>query len=414
MRNRELGLSSALAEQVIELLESGPQDPAGWREQAAGLEQRFGDEVYPVLLFVLAQLDFGRARAREQWESVLRQWERLNASVPGGVDLRVAVLQHFLHGQRRLRNPAIVEIRILRRVQDSAVYDELTRLHNFRYFQDRAASEARRAERYGAPLSLLMIDVDDFKGYNDARGHLAGNLALRRLAAALRRSLREADVVARYGGEEFAVLLPSTPKLAALKVAEKLRQSVERSRIGLEPGRLGRPLTVSVGVACLPGDARQALELVDRADRALYLAKSMGKNCVAPFSDERRGHGRLDAVLPGHYGVVEAEAHALTTLNVSEDGLLFHSEEPLAAGVILRIQLGLPPAGEPVECVGRVLRVTGAHGGFQIGAQIVHMPKLHQRRFRRFLSSLEAGELAAAGQPAARATSARTRVLAAS
>ena len=208
--------------------------------------------------------------------------------MPEKVDLRVAVLQYFLRSQRKLHNPAIVEIKILRRTQDSAIYDELTRLYNFRYFQDRVVSEVRRATRYDAPLSLMMIDADDFKAFNDSRGHLAGNMALRRLASVLRKTVREVDVAARYGGEEFAILLPSTPKLAALKLGEKVRQAVEKAGIGRDEKQAGRPLTVSIGVASLPGDAATAEELVDRADRALYIAKSMGKNCVKPFSDERR------------------------------------------------------------------------------------------------------------------------------
>src|SRR5512139_129475 len=232
MARREITLSSEVADRIIAMLEDGPQDPAGWREAMSWLEAESGPDVYAVLLFVLTQLDFSGAAAHEHWLRVLRQWEELNRRVPGKVDLRVAVLQYFLRSQRKLRNPAIVEIRILRRTQDSAIYDELTRLYNFRYFQDRLVSEVRRTMRYDAPLSLIMIDADDFKAFNDARGHLAGNVALRRLASALRRTVREVDVVCRYGGEEFAVLLPSTPKLAALKVGEKLRQAVEKAGIG--------------------------------------------------------------------------------------------------------------------------------------------------------------------------------------
>jgi len=303
------------------------------------------------------------------------------------------VLQYFLRSQRKLHNPAIVEIKILRRTQDSAIYDELTRLYNFRCFQDRVVSEARRSARYDTPLSLLMIDVDDFKAFNDTRGHLAGNVALRRLASVLRRAVREVDVAARYGGEEFAILLPSTSKLAALKLGEKLRQAVERAGIGKDEKRAGRPLTVSIGVASVPGDAGTAEELVDRADRALYIAKSVGKNCVKPFSDERREYTRLDASLPGRFSVLEKDSHALTTLNVSEGGVLFHSHEPLPAGAFVKVQLALPPSGEPIECAVRVLRTMGARGGFEIGTQIVHMPRVHQRRFRMFLKQLKAGEV---------------------
>jgi diguanylate cyclase (GGDEF)-like protein len=402
----EVSLSSAVAERIIGLLEKGPDGPAGWGRSVAEMETEWGADVYPVLLFILTHLDFPRERAREQWSRILRHWDSLNASLPDGVDLRVAVLHYFLRIQKKLRNPAIVELKILRQTQDSAIYDELTRVHNYRYFQDRVASEVRRAERYGAPLSLLMIDADDFKLFNDTHGHLAGNVALRRLAGVLRRSVREVDVVARYGGEEFAIVLPSTPKLAALKVGEKVRQAAERAGIGTEGGKVGKALTVSIGVASLPADATSAVELVDRADRALYIAKSIGKNCVKPFSDERREYTRLDAVLTGRYSAVETSTHPLTTLNVSEGGLLFHSSEPLVSGAVVRVQLALPPSGEPVECVVRVLRVVGARGGFEIGANIVHMPRIHERRFRVFLKALKAGEVVPAS---AEATPAKRR-----
>ena len=312
-----------------------------------------------MLLFVLTQLDFAAEKAHEHWLRILRQWEDLNRRVPEKVDLRVAVLQYFLRSQRKLHNPAIVEIKILRRTQDSAIYDELTRLYNFRYFQDRVVSEVRRATRYDAPLSLMMIDADDFKAFNDSRGHLAGNMALRRLASVLRKTVREVDVAARYGGEEFAILLPSTPKLAALKLGEKLRQAVEKAGIGRDETRAGRPLTVSIGVASLPGDAANAEELVDRADRALYIAKSMGKNCVKPFSDERREYSRLDASLPGRFSVLEKGSHALTTLNVSEGGVLFHAQEPLPAGAL--VQVAARAAAR--RRAGRVRGARAARGG---------------------------------------------------
>jgi diguanylate cyclase (GGDEF)-like protein len=392
MVRQEIKLSSAVADRIIAMLEEGPRTPAGWREAMAWLETESGPDVYAVLLFVLTQLDFSGDKAIDHWLRILRQWEELNRRVPEKVDLRVAVLQYFLRSQRKLHNPAIVEIKILRRTQDSAIYDELTRLYNFRYFQDRVVSEVRRANRYDTPLSLLMIDADDFKAFNDSRGHLAGNMALRRLASVLRKTVREVDVATRYGGEEFAILLPSTPKLAALKLGEKLRAAVEKAGIGKDERQTGRALTVSIGVASLPGDAATAEELVDRADRALYIAKSMGKNCVKPFSDERREYTRLEAALSGTFSVLERGAHALTTLNVSEGGVLFHAKEPLPTGAFVKVHLVLP-SSEPIECAVRVLRVVGARGGFDIGTEIIHMPRPHQRRFRFFLKQLKAGEI---------------------
>jgi diguanylate cyclase (GGDEF)-like protein len=389
MARREITLSSQVADRIIAMLEDGPKDPPGWREAMSWLEAESGPDVYAVLLFVLTQLDFSGAAAHDHWLRVLRQWEELNRRVPGKVDLRVAVLQYFLRSLRKLHNPAIVEIKILRRTQDSAIYDELTRLYNFRYFQDRVVSEVRRASRYETPLSLLMIDADDFKAFNDTRGHLAGNMALRRLASVLRKTVREVDVATRYGGEEFAILLPSTPKLAALKLGEKLRAAIEKAAIGKDEQRPGRPLTVSVGVASLPGDAANAEELVDRADRALYIAKSVGKNCVKPFSDERREYARIEATLGGRFTLLEKASHPLTTVNLSEGGVLFHCDEPLPSGALVKVTLSLP-SSDPVECAVRVLRVVGARGGFDVGTEIIHVPRPHQRRFRLFLKQLKA------------------------
>jgi hypothetical protein len=206
--------------------------------------------------------------------------------------------------------------------------------------------------------------------------------------------------VARYGGEEFAILLPSTPKLAGLRVAEKVRQAIERAGIGREQDPEGRAMTVSIGVASLPGDASGARELVEKADRALYVAKSQGKNCVRPYSDERREFPRLDVALVGRFNLVESRSHTLTTLNVSEGGLLFLSEEPMTAGSLVRVQLAVPPGEEPVECVVRVVRVVEAHGGYEIGAQIVHIPHQQHHRLRLFLRVAKVGE--AAAKPTAR------------
>jgi diguanylate cyclase (GGDEF)-like protein len=394
MNRQAIALSSAVADRIIALLEQGATDLDGWRRAMCALEKETGLEVYTVLLFVLTHLEFAREKAREHWERILRQWQQLNDTVPGKVDLRVAVLQYFLRSQRKLRNPAIVELKILKRTQDSVIIDELTRLHNFRHFQDRLKAEARRADREGTTLSLLMVDADDFKAYNDTRGHLAGNVALRRVAGALKRAVRETDLVARYGGEEFAILLPNTPKAAALRVGEKVRRAVEKARVGVDATSGSRPLTVSVGLASLPGDAADPTQLVERADQALYVAKSLGKNCVRPFSDERREFSRLDAALVGRFNVLEKEGYTLTTLNVSEGGLLFLCEQRLAEGALVRVELRLPSSPEPVECVVRAVRVVPGRGGFEIGSQIVHMPRPHQRRFRVFLHDLREGRVA--------------------
>jgi len=159
--------------------------------------------------------------------------------------------------------------------------DELTGLYNRRYFFERFDKEVYRAKRYKHPISLLMVDIDHFKNYNDTYGHLMGDNALRILAGILDESVRKADVVCRYGGEEFLVLLPETDKKGARKVAEKLRQRIEVTDFMADEKDMDpASLTVTIGVSSLPTDTEDEQRLIDLADKALYYGKAKGRNMV--------------------------------------------------------------------------------------------------------------------------------------
>jgi len=167
------------------------------------------------------------------------------------------------------------------RVYGSSVRDGLTGLYNRHYFDDRLEAEFAFASRHGAPLTLLMLDVDFFKKVNDTHGHLAGDTVLRTIGAALLTLTRKEDVTARYGGEEFALLLRGVPADHAVLGAERLRRSIEALPVAWRSVRLN--VTVSVGVATMqPGRSYPSpVELVAAADSALYAAKRDGRNRVA-------------------------------------------------------------------------------------------------------------------------------------
>ena len=166
------------------------------------------------------------------------------------------------------------------RLAQLAVTDGLTGLYNHRHFHERLSLEVERSARNGLPLSLLMIDVDNFKYYNDHNGHPAGDEVLRQLAPIMGDGRRANDFCARYGGEEFAIVLVDTSKLTAAQVAERLRQRVaEHPFVRGDTQPLGG-MSVSVGVASFPDDASDAETLVRMADSALYAAKHGGRNCV--------------------------------------------------------------------------------------------------------------------------------------
>lgn len=160
-----------------------------------------------------------------------------------------------------------------------SITDELTGLYNFRHFTHRLADEMTRAKRYSLSLSLLMMDLDNFKVVNDQRGHLGGDEALKRVAEMLQRSSRSTDVAARYGGEEFTLILPEVGIEGAAFRAERLRQALSEIIIESEGARFS--VTMSIGVASFEPQKTQAPhDLINAADQALYHAKKIGKNCV--------------------------------------------------------------------------------------------------------------------------------------
>lgn len=166
-------------------------------------------------------------------------------------------------------------------LEQLATRDGLTGLANRRCFDDTLKAEWSRALRQQQPLSLLMVDVDNFKAYNDANGHLGGDECLKRIACAVASEMRANDLVARYGGEEFAVILPNQSLKGAAIVAERIRCRVEQLKLPQEKG-LGDHVTVSIGAAtALASKDTVASQLVATADAALYRAKHMGRNRIS-------------------------------------------------------------------------------------------------------------------------------------
>ncbi len=187
-------------------------------------------------------------------------------------------------------------VQLTEALQRLTTQDALTGIANRRAFDHALGLEWHQARRSGLPLSLMMIDIDHFKAFNDRYGHLEGDRCLRAVARALQAgAVRTTDLVARYGGEEFAVLLPLTDAEAALHLAERLRSAVEDLAIGNEASGNGR-VTISVGVASMHAPWPQALSLddgalrgsaalVEMADQALYAAKAAGRNRVMAYRD---------------------------------------------------------------------------------------------------------------------------------
>lgn len=246
------------------------------------------------------------ARGKPLWRNDIEAELRFAESLPGGgmlsdmvipLQARGRVIGAFRVACRRkhafdfedfevmqrcadLMAVAVETQRLLLATKRMAEVDGVTGVFNHRHFLGLVDQEVTRSQRTGRPVALLMIDIDNFKRFNDTYGHQAGDEVLRHVAQIAARTLRRSDAVARYGGEEFAAILQDSDSAGGMTVAEKIRGEVERSPLVLP--EMPRPLrvSVSIGVASCPAEAGTATELVAAADRGLYRAKRSGKNRV--------------------------------------------------------------------------------------------------------------------------------------
>lgn len=213
----------------------------------------------------------------------LVQWRSIAIRSIGGTTVFLAIL-FFLQIQllraEKLRRKAIQELDRI------AKTDELTDLPNRHHFMIRAEEELSRALRYGGHMSILMMDIDNFKAINDTYGHQIGDTVLKELAELCRQSLRIYDIVGRIGGEEFAFVLPNTEIALGIEIAERMRENIENATVKIEDGR-DIKFTVSIGVAALTNDKSSIDSLLIQSDKAMYKAKRSGRNRVCIYGAEK-------------------------------------------------------------------------------------------------------------------------------
>jgi len=323
-------------------------------------------------------MSFEETEARRHWEAILTHRRSLASVLQREVALRVAVLDYFLNLNRALTGPRLIDLSLSERAEPGAAVDRVTGLPNAAGFLASLQAETRRARRYDLGLSVLYLDLDDFRELNDRHGELVGGILLREVAILIQNKIRDIDVAARLAGEEFGVILPETERMGAFLVAERIRREIERH--GLRRAVDGRPirLTASLGVARYPEDATTADRLVERAEEALHLAKARGGNGVSVYYRERRQFIRFDLTRgPVRLVVTPAAAAAAAPVmsegrarNVSHGGLLFESDVPYAIGVTLQVVCEDGRRGARLTLPARVVRVEAIEerpGSFEVG-----------------------------------------------
>lgn len=319
------------------------------------LEEQEGPVVYVELLHLLTHMRFEPKEAGEHWKAVLSHRKELEDAMGYEVDLSVGLVSYFVQVSGKLKNPKVIELKLFEETRASAYRDELTGLHNFRFFQEFLRWEVKRCERSGGEFSIAMGDLDNFKAYNDRFGHDAGNDALKAVGKALEEAGRDQDVVVRYGGEEFVIIMPETSKEDAGRVADRVCRAI--ADLELSPSKSKNVVTMSLGVASYPMDALAPEAMIRCADRAMYTAKAKGKNQAQLYGANRRALRRVQVELKGEIRVLKDESLPFSTLDISERGLRLRAKEVLPLNSMVEFVLNLPGHTEGVKAYGRVVRV---------------------------------------------------------
>jgi diguanylate cyclase (GGDEF)-like protein len=253
-------------------------------ERLAGLRRDRLRTLYTDLIYTLTHLRFDEETARRKWDSILRHKYLISEKLGRNVGIRVAILDYFLNITHELEHVTMVDVIKFEETARDSITDWLTGVFLKGYFLQLAQQELARDERSKNTTSILFLDLDHFKTFNDTNGHLMGDVLLQLVAHYVSDMIRPYDVMGRYGGEEFVILFPGMNTKEAVRRAEEIRSTVADLPF---PGMQVMPdkrITISGGIATFPRHGAKLQELLDAADRALYAAKRAGRNRIEAAS----------------------------------------------------------------------------------------------------------------------------------
>ena len=362
---------STLRNQLFKTLRShGHQDPIELQKAVEDIAAR-DLLTYPTFVQILTGLDLEIKEAQDYFSMIMEEYQKLK-KLDSSIYVQSAALQVVLKHEKNSYTPVAINSAKLDQLQTAVITDELTGLYNRRYLEQVIERELVRSQRYAIPCSMIFLDLDHFKKINDQYGHFTGDEVLEEVSSQIAQSLRSFDLPCRYGGEEFAILAPQTDKSGAMEVAERIRKKVEQ----LEFPGIPEVITISGGVATFPQDANSASELIKKADQALYLAKTRGRNQISQYQhygDQRKQH-RYPIEMNGKLLYRKDQHKKFKTQNLSRKGLKIETDSPLSLGSIIEIEVSVANS-LPIRGVASVVHLTERRdlGVFELGISIVHM-----------------------------------------
>ncbi len=298
---------------------------------------------YRFIINILTEIDLDEEEARNHYYRIMDHKVNLSDKMGRDVGLRVAAMDYFLNVFKILKNPKIIEIDFFEEILKLTKEDSKTSCYNSSFIADMAEKEINRAYRYHHKMSLIIIDIDDFKKINDSYGHIAGDRVLKEFASILNKSVRKEDIVGRFGGDEFIILLPQTGRIGARFLAERIKQNLELFYSKKNNLDIDKPVTFSAGISTYPLDSINYEGLVKKADASLYKSKFLGKNKIYDYLEEEK---LKDSTLP-------FERRRFTRYSVGNDSEVEITDKNALMTVKGKV-LNISPVGLLIECSCRL------------------------------------------------------------
>ena len=241
--------------------------------------EKYGQKLYQQCIFSLTHISISESLSEIKWKHIVDHRKKLSDSLHRDVGLKVAAIDYLENISDKNFEMTVMENDKVEDIVDVATIDQLTSLYVRSMFDEMLKQEFQQYLRNNQKLSIMMLDLDDFKHFNDTYGHQGGDKALKTIGNVLLNAVRKSDIACRYGGEELVVIMPQTNIKTAFDVAQRIRQIIEDTDID------GKSLTVSIGVSETTRSVKTAEELLKLADDALYQAKANGKNQVVKANE---------------------------------------------------------------------------------------------------------------------------------
>jgi len=242
---------------------------------------------YRDLIFAIIQIRLPEEEAQKDWREILTHKYTMSEKLDRNVGIHVATLDYFTNIKKKLANPKIVDANEYVDTASRAITDKLTKAYNRCFFEYEFRKLFTIARSTGRVFSLIMLDLDHFKIFNDLNGHIQGDIALIETVRILHAVSSQGDTVCRFGGEEFAILLPTQTLNHAIRTAENIRRAIYDYRFNNERKLPSGRLSASLGVTCYRNEVSSLAEMIEEADNALYEAKNSGRNRVKAFLNDQ-------------------------------------------------------------------------------------------------------------------------------